>query len=196
MTLSPLIPRRRSKRMKVRSNLPEKEGTPESDQIPGASEITTTSNKPDRWCGVRGSGWYSRGSLVVEVEGDGDALDAGLGAGERHLLVRDDEGRVGRRGGGGGEAEEEEGDEREGPRHGWAARARWLGLEGSQLRRRGGGNGSRLACSLASSTGNRAPPPRGVTRPVRLHVGPATQDHASSVRMDLDIRIHRTNLIF
>ena len=38
MILSPLIPRRRSKRMKVRSNLPEKEGTPESDQIPGASE--------------------------------------------------------------------------------------------------------------------------------------------------------------
>ena len=195
MTLSPLTPRRRSKHTKARSNLPEKEGTPESDQIPGASEITTTSNKPDRWCGVRGSGWYSRGSLVVEVEGDGDALDSGLGTGERHLLVRDDKGRVGRGGGGGGKAEEEEGDEREGPRHGWA-RARGLGFEGSQLRRSGGGNGSRLACSLASSTGKRAPPPRGVTRPVRLHVGPATQDHASSARMDLDIRILRTNLIF
>ena len=91
---------------------------------------------------------HSRGSLVVEVEGDGDALDAGLGAGERHLLVRDDEGRVGRGGGGGSKAEEEEGDEREGPRHGWA-RARGLGFEGSQLRRSGGENGSRLACSRA-----------------------------------------------
>jgi len=38
MTLSPLTPRRRSKHTKARSNLPEKEGTPESDQIPGASE--------------------------------------------------------------------------------------------------------------------------------------------------------------
>ena len=73
-------------------------------------------------------------------------LDAGLGTGERHLLVRDDEGRVGRGGGGGGKAEEEEGDEREGPRHGWA-HARGLGFEGSQLRRSGGENGSRLACS-------------------------------------------------
>ena len=131
---------------------------------------------------------HSRGSLVVEVEGDGDALDAGLGAGERHLLVRDDEGRVGRGGGGGGKAEEEEGDEREGPRHGWA-RARGLGFEGSQLRRSGGGNGSRLACSLASSTGNRATPRRGVTRPVRLHVGPATQDLASSARVRLRERL-------
>ena len=60
--------------------------------------------------------------------------------------MRDDEGRVGRGGGGGGKAEEEEGDEREGPRHGWA-RARGLGFEGSQLGARrpeaaaGGGEG-------------------------------------------------------
>ena len=66
---------------------------------------------------------YSRESLVVEVEGDGDALDARLGAGERNLLVRDDEGRVGR-GGGDGEAEEEEGDEREALRHGCSLRLR------------------------------------------------------------------------
>ena len=152
MTLSPLTPRRRSKHTKARSNLPEKEGTPESDQIPGASEKNYYYYYKRRTRSVvrgeRGSSWYSRGSLVVEVEGDGDALDAGLGAGERHLLVRDDEGRVGRGGGGGGKAEEEEGDEREGPRHGWA-RARGLGFEGSQLRRSGGENGSRLACSRA-----------------------------------------------
>jgi hypothetical protein len=36
----------------------------------------------------------------------------------------------------------------------WLSSPRWLGFEGSQLRRSGGGNGSRLACSLASSTGN------------------------------------------
>jgi hypothetical protein len=67
--------------------------------------------------GAAGERRYSRGSLVVEVEGDGDALDARLGAGERNLLVRDDKGRIGS-GGGGGEAEEKEGDEREAPRHG------------------------------------------------------------------------------
>lgn len=69
---------------------------------------------------------YSRGSLVVDVEGDGDALDARLGAGERDLLVRDDEGRVGRgRDAAGGEADEEEdGDEREAPRHGCSLRLR------------------------------------------------------------------------
>jgi hypothetical protein len=107
--------------------------------------------------GAAGERRYSRGSLVVEVEGDGDALDARLGAGERNLLVRDDEGRVGR-GGGGGEAEYEEGDEREAPRHGCSlasglvARVRATSRGAAEV-----GNGSRLAPSLSSSGKNRHP---------------------------------------
>jgi len=101
---------------------------------------------------------YSRGSLVVEVEGDGDALDARLGAGERNLLVRDDEGRVGRGGGGGGggEAEDEEGDEREAPRHGCSLLPPPALLARVPLRATSRGaaaavaNGSRLAPSLSA----------------------------------------------
>jgi len=36
----------------------------------------------------------SRGTLVVEVDGDGEALDAGYGAGEGDLLVRHHERRI------------------------------------------------------------------------------------------------------
>lgn len=118
MTPSPLTPRRRSKHEKARSNLSEKEGAPSRIRSDPVSK-RNYHYKQQTKSAVRGGRKrrYSRGSMVVEVEGDGDALDAGLGAGERHLLVRDDEGRVGS-GGGGGEADEEEGDEREGPRHG------------------------------------------------------------------------------
>jgi hypothetical protein len=38
-----------------------------------------------------GEQWYSRRSLVVEVEEDSDALDASAWAGERKLLVRDND---------------------------------------------------------------------------------------------------------
>jgi hypothetical protein len=38
-----------------------------------------------------GEQWYSRRSLVVEVEEDNDALDASTWAGERKLLVRDND---------------------------------------------------------------------------------------------------------
>ncbi|BAD52965.1 hypothetical protein [Oryza sativa Japonica Group] len=45
-----------------------------------------------------GLNWWSPCSYDLEVEG---AIDPTLGVGERNLLVRDEEGRVG--GGGGGE---------------------------------------------------------------------------------------------
>ena len=64
--------------------------------------------------------------MVVEVDGDGEALEARLGAGERHLLVRDEEGRVGRGRRGAESGEEEEGaEEQERARRCHGGRRRW-----------------------------------------------------------------------
>jgi hypothetical protein len=115
--------------------------------------------------------------LVVEVDGDGEALDAGLGAGQRHLLVRDDEGRVARGGGGGGEAEddEEDGEGREGQHHGVFAFA-WLGFDSrfARLGRYGIGMwiSSQLPFSLVSGNAQAGEAARG----------PRSQDFPSVAR--------------
>jgi hypothetical protein len=119
--------------------------------------------------------------LVVEVDGDGEALDAGLGAGQRHLLVRDDEGRVARGGGGEAEDDEEDGEGREGQHHGVFAFA-WLGFDSrfARLGRYGIGMwiSSQLPFSLVSGNAQAGEAARGprlqdfpsVAREVRFSV--------------------------
>jgi hypothetical protein len=58
----------------------------------------------------------SRGTLVVEVDGDGEALDAGYGAGEGDLLVRHHERRIPYGGGGSGGERAKDDDEERSPR--------------------------------------------------------------------------------
>ena len=58
----------------------------------------------------------SRGTLVVEVDGDGEALDAGYGAGEGDLLVRHHERRIPYGGGGTGGERAKDDDEERSPR--------------------------------------------------------------------------------